>query len=946
MADAVQHMNPYREAALDYKKAGWHGPLPIPHKQKNPPPTGFTGHRAPYPTVEEINEWRGSRKRQNICVRLAGVDKEHEVIGIDVDHYQSGNKDKKGGNQLQELEAKFGKLPETWTSSSRTDGFSGIRYFRVPRGLAFRGQVAKDIECISKGYRFAVVWPSIHPSGEIYWWFPPGTLPDQDGRKVWGGSNSQQLPVATGLPLLPDSWLEYLTQNKMRADIDDRIDMDSSVDEIYEWAYGLFHGDPDSDHVCRLYRNKVDKQIEDIKNEATSHDKIVKAHYNLLRLAAEGHTGWTQAIHEIEKFWAEDVISRDKRGIDEVNSEIWRSRTNALRKIKGQIDERIKIGAAPVDTCCESPGGICDVGASGDSSGQTGNSDSNVAGLGDGDSPPPDDPLSDVPRGPIKPASEYDMNDDGNALHLVEMFSNLKTGVSFRFADGYGWIVWHQGKGDGEGKEQPHWVTDRDGDQEMRRLWWKVKDRQKERIEVLKQDYVTKLNAYDAQQPGTSKADVEVAKALYREWKTFAEKSGNNYTAANAIRAARSKPGIQISINNLDKNPLLLGVANGVLELASDNIRLRPAMPDDYITLNTGVAYGRASDLAKRLWNEYLDTFLPDLETRNITQIAMGYALIGGNPQKKIIVLKGGTDTGKSTMLSAIQAALGDYAGPINETVFQSSQFSEVLVKSMNKRVVACSEFDSSIELSASVIKRLTGEDNISQAIKYSNETVDGKPQFVMMLATNNVPKITGADKALENRLFIIPFNEKPKDIDRMQGNVISSVCASAVLEWLVDGYLQYSRIKMLPTSAAIQTATDEFMSDIDDTAMFLNEALIKHDRFGQKIDWKHEPEWCIKREDLYRHYKSWCDINEIPERYRLSPHMLTKRLRSLGVPDSGNVNVSVNGTPGRYWYGVKVRKARRMTNVFPMRTVSEADEVEKEEKEERGNGSGNRSDQ
>lgn len=361
----IRHLNPYRESALLYTKAAWPGPLVLPYKEKHPPPTGYTGHRAPYPNIDQIEEWLRDGTQHNIGLRLAGVEKDHEIIGIDVDHYAKGGKKKLGGDQLKALEDQLGALPQTWISSSRTDGVSGIRYFRVPRGLAYRGQVDKDIECISKGYRFAVVWPSVHPSGETYWWFPPGVNPDGKGRSAWRADDD--LPRATDLPLLPEAWLDYLTQHRMRADIDNRIDMDSSVSDIYEWAYDLFHGDPDSEDICRLYEKKVKKQIEDIDNEAISHDKIVKAHYNLLRLAAEGHVGWTQAIQLVEQHWVNDVIARDKRGRDELIGEVWRSRTNALRKIKAQIDERINIGAAPVDSDCQLPGGICGEPATADS---------------------------------------------------------------------------------------------------------------------------------------------------------------------------------------------------------------------------------------------------------------------------------------------------------------------------------------------------------------------------------------------------------------------------------------------------------------------------------------------------------------------------------------------------------------------------------------------------
>lgn len=346
----IRHLNPYRETAPLYLKAGWPGPLILPYKEKHPPPTGFTGHRAPYPNPDQIEAWRNEGAQHNIGLRLAGVDKDHEIIGIDVDHYTKGGKKKLGGDQLKALEDRLEQLPHTWISSSRTDGVSGIRYFRVPRGLNYRGQVDKDIECISKGYRFAVVWPSVHPEGNTYWWFPPSVAPNEKGRSAWRADDD--LPRASELPLLPEAWLEHL---KNATGVDHRIDTESEVEEIWAWCDETLHGDDDTE-MCKTMADKLNKHIESIRNEATSHDKLVNAHYNIAKLAFEGHLGWVRAIDEVERVFVDELICRDKRGRDELVNEVWRSRVNAFRKIKAQSDDRVKLGSSRVDIRCDESG--------------------------------------------------------------------------------------------------------------------------------------------------------------------------------------------------------------------------------------------------------------------------------------------------------------------------------------------------------------------------------------------------------------------------------------------------------------------------------------------------------------------------------------------------------------------------------------------------------------
>lgn len=167
--------NPYADSALHYFKAGWLAPIPLPYRKKNPPPGGFIGYRGKDPDLDQINEW--CDELHNIAIRMADVETNgnaYEVIGIDTDDYRKGEKLKTGHAQLQKLIERLGPLPETWTSSARTDGKSGIRYFLVESGLRFAGKAAKDIDVIWKCNRFAAVWPSIHPEGMTYWWYPQG----------------------------------------------------------------------------------------------------------------------------------------------------------------------------------------------------------------------------------------------------------------------------------------------------------------------------------------------------------------------------------------------------------------------------------------------------------------------------------------------------------------------------------------------------------------------------------------------------------------------------------------------------------------------------------------------------------------------------------------------------------------------------------------------------
>ena len=412
------------------------------------------------------------------------------------------------------------------------------------RGLAFRGKAAKDIDIVSKGYRYAIVYPSIHPNGNMYLWFY-GTIPDAEHVR-------DEIPHISQLPRLPDTWLDYLTAGRTEFTLEE-LDLDSSVDEIYEWAGETFFKPKE---LCYRMMEKLELHKRAIDEDSSSHDKITNAHWNLISLAAEGHYGVLQAINEIEKYYSENVIRRQKRGLTELQGEIFRSRINAFRKIKVEIEARLALGAMGV---------------------------------------PPDDPECCGATVALRPVQEYAMTDDGNGEHFVDMFTK-EFGPAIRYVDGYGWIIWK----DEEGETGPHWERDRDGDQMIRRMWWQVRDRQLQYVEGLKADLDNEIAAAIANglPTGTQAAtpnSLKVARALYLKWAKFAEKSGMNKNATDAIRNARSKERIQISINDLDKNPQLIACKNGVLCLNGGKVVLRDAKPEDYLTMNTNVMWERAN---------------------------------------------------------------------------------------------------------------------------------------------------------------------------------------------------------------------------------------------------------------------------------------------------------------------------------------------------------------
>ena len=204
-------LGPFGTAAPAYYRAGW-PVFPVVGKAINIPKgvTGRGGQPIEYATVVD---WMFNRPDDNIAVRLNGI------IGIDVDAYDKDGQVKRGDETLASAEHLWGPLPPTWRSTSREPANpSGIRFYRVPKGVEFQtiirlpnadGEVTGDIEIVQQSHRFAVVWPSVHPdTGATYRWYNPSGVVAIDP------------PDALELPALPQRWVDELTL--VRAPVDER----------------------------------------------------------------------------------------------------------------------------------------------------------------------------------------------------------------------------------------------------------------------------------------------------------------------------------------------------------------------------------------------------------------------------------------------------------------------------------------------------------------------------------------------------------------------------------------------------------------------------------------------------------------------------------------------------------------------------------------------------
>lgn len=278
-------MNPYAESSDAYWRAGWRGVLPLPPRKKKSPPSGFTGEGGIDPSYADVRAWADDREGAgNVALRMP-----RNVIGLDVDAYG----DKIGALTLSLAEERWGVLPPTWRSTSRDDGVSGIRLYRVPEGLAWPGELGSATEIIQRHHRYAVVWPSIHPdTGNTYRWITPA------------GVVSTAVPDLDDLPLLPEPWVQGLTGGELAA-----TTARGSADDS-EAANWLATRVAPSASPCLRMQHVVDRMRQDLGGSAHAAGRDATARAS--RLAEEGHRGVVTALVAMREMFTAEVTRADR----------------------------------------------------------------------------------------------------------------------------------------------------------------------------------------------------------------------------------------------------------------------------------------------------------------------------------------------------------------------------------------------------------------------------------------------------------------------------------------------------------------------------------------------------------------------------------------------------------------------------------------------------------
>jgi putative DNA primase/helicase len=359
----------------------------------------------------------------------------------------------------------------------------------------------------------------------------------------------------------------------------------------------------------------------------------------------------------------------------------------------------------------------------------------------------------------------------------------------------------------------------------------------------------------------------------------------------NMLALAQRNPTILISASELDRDPWLFGVDNGVLDLKIG--KLRDAARDDKVTKRSPFAYDEKAKAP--LWEKFIEQICgkpiePEIdpstgkakaetiglykrrvELEHYLQKLAGYCITGSTREHKMFIAYGGGSNGKNVFFDQLQEIMGSYSCTMPVEAMMASRFDNDADKASPNaarlagiRFAISSEAKDGQKINVGLVKKQTGD--ATMTARFLNENAfQFEITHKLVLMTNYAPMLDHLDDAIRGRLHIIPFDrqwnrpghpqrdEKLPDGDKNLKSKLRTE-ATGILAWMVEGAKRYF---------------DEGLNPPDIVTAKTTEYFDEQDLVGE---WIKEKTRCSIKEgmtanELFKDYEKWVESKEFDHR-------------------------------------------------------------------------------
>jgi P4 family phage/plasmid primase-like protien len=310
----------------------------------------------------------------------------------------------------------------------------------------------------------------------------------------------------------------------------------------------------------------------------------------------------------------------------------------------------------------------------------------------------------------------------------------------------------------------------------------------------------------------------------------------------------------------------LIGFEDGVFDL--DTNTFRDGQPEDLVTFSTGYKFPRKSypDTRKFLDN-FLTSITPSPEMKQYLLDVLSYTCHGDKKfhDNNLCFWSGSGANGKGALKNLCMKTFGGYAYEPDPTMItccktDSSKPTPELSRVQGKRFTCMSEPERNQKFQISLLKRLTGGDQVQSRDMYKTN-VEFTPTSIFIVLMNNKPTMNDFDGGIARRLNIVDFPYKfvvdPKlDHERLidceLNNKINDDprCVPEFMLMLLENYQRVKTLKSIPKPAAVIAETQRYLEENNTVKEFIERYLVI----------TKNPKDCILSTEMFSTFKT-CDL-------------------------------------------------------------------------------------
>lgn len=310
------------------------------------------------------------------------------------------------------------------------------------------------------------------------------------------------------------------------------------------------------------------------------------------------------------------------------------------------------------------------------------------------------------------------------------------------------------------------------------------------------------------------------------------------YVAGMAIYRNRltmitdAKDNLPLHAADLDTDPYLLNVDNGVLDLR-DGCQFKQHSPEYLISKLANVAYDPDAECTE--WEQFMDEIMDGDEDKiRFLQKFAGICLTADTREETMLILYGPTTrNGKSTFVETLSHMLGGYAATCKPESLavkndnDSRRASGDIARLAGARMVVTSEPKRGMLLDAALVKNMLGRDSITARQLYEREFTF-TPVFKLVMNTNYQPAISDDTIFASGRINVVTFDQQFTGTNQDKGlkeRLRDPEELSGILNWCIRGLELYRKEGLIPPEA-VKAATEAYRQESDKIGLFLSECM------------------------------------------------------------------------------------------------------------------------